>query len=58
MDKGKGKGGKGKKSTSWQREAGTYPYLKNFRKGLRYQREWCERDLRKAVGAASANALA
>ena len=39
-----GKGGKGKKGTSWAREVGTYAYLKNFRKGLRYQRERCERE--------------
>ena len=30
----------------------------NFRKGLRYQRERCERELRNAVGAATANSLA
>ena len=35
---GKGKGGKGKNWTSWPREVGTRQYLKNFRKGLRFQR--------------------
>ena len=42
----KGKGGKGKKGkgkgknwTSWAREVGTRQYLKNFRKGLRWQLE-------------------
>ena len=35
----KGKGGKGKKGTRWPREVGTRPYLNNFRKGLRFQRE-------------------
>ena len=42
----KGKGGKGKKGkgkgknwTSWAREVGTQKYLKNFRKGLRWQLE-------------------
>ena len=48
---GKGKGGKGKKRTSWAREVGTYAYLKNFRKGLRYQRERCERELEAAAAA-------
>ena len=42
----KGKGGKGKKWTSWPREVGTYPYLKNFRKGLHHQLDRCLRDLR------------
>ena len=41
----KGKGGKGKKWTSWPREVGTYPYLKNFRKGLHHQLGRCLRDL-------------
>ena len=41
----KGKGGKGKKWTSWPREVGTYPYLKNFRKGLHHQLDRCLRDL-------------
>ena len=36
---GKGKGGKGKNWTSWPREVGTRQYLKNFRKGLRWQLE-------------------
>ena len=35
---GKGKRGKGKNWTSWPREVGTRQYLKNFRKGLRFQR--------------------
>ena len=41
---GKGKGGKGKNWTSWPREVGTRQYLKNFRKGLRFQRwrAWCD----------------
>ena len=51
-----GKGGKGKKGTSWAREVGTYSYLKNFRKGLRYQRERCERELEAAAAAADAAA--
>ena len=46
-----GKGGKGKKGTSWARQVGTYAYLKNFRKGLRYQRERCERELEAAAAA-------
>ena len=46
-----GKGGKGKKGTSWAREVGSYSYLKNFRKGLRYQRERCERELEAAAAA-------
>jgi len=50
----KGKGGKGKKGTSWAREVGTYPYLKNFRKGLRFQRERCLRELAAAPDAATA----
>ena len=52
----KGKGGKGKKGTSWARQVGTYAYLKNFRKGLRYQRERCERELVAAAAAADAAA--
>ena len=48
---GKGKGGKGKKGTSWAREVGTYAYLKNFRKGLHYQLERCERELEAAAAA-------
>ena len=51
---GKGKGGKGKKGTSWAREVGTYAYLKNFRKRLRYQRERCERELEAAAAALDA----
>ncbi|MDA8583980.1 hypothetical protein N9L68_07085 [bacterium] len=51
---GKGKGGKGNKWTSWAREVGTYAYLKNFRKGLRYQRERCERELEAAAAAIDA----
>ena len=47
----KGKGGKGKKGTSWARDVGTFPYLKNFRKGLRHQRERCERELEAAAAA-------
>ena len=50
------KGGKGKKGTSWARQVGTYAYLKNFRKGLRYQRERCERELEAAAAAADAAA--
>ena len=49
-----GKGGKGKKGTSWARDVGTYSYLKNFRKGLRYQRERCERELEAAAAALDA----
>ena len=44
----KGKGGKGKKGTHWAREPGTYPYLKNFRRGLRFQRERALRDMHAA----------
>ena len=35
----KGKGGKGKKGTRWARKPGTQAYLKNFRRGLRWQLE-------------------
>ena len=49
MDKGKGK-----KGTSWPREVGTRPYLKNFRKGLRHQRERCVRELEAARDDATA----
>ena len=45
MGKGKGNGGNGKKSTSWPRDVGTYPYLKNVRKGLRFQLDRCLRKL-------------
>ena len=42
MAKGaKGKGGEGKKRTFWTRELGDLSYLKNFRRGLRYQKERC-----------------
>ena len=51
---GKGMGGKGKKGTSWARDVGTFPYLKNFRKGLRHQREWCEREWAAAPDDATA----
>ena len=54
-DKGEGAKGKGKKGASWAREGGTHPYLKNFHKGLRFQRERCLRALeaaRDADGAA------
>ena len=44
----KGKGGKGKKDTSWPREPGTLPYLKNFRKGLRFQLERAFREMEAA----------
>ena len=50
----KGKGGKGKKGTSWPRELGTYPYLKNFRKGLHHQRQRCEREWAAAPDDATA----
>ena len=50
----KGKGGKGKKGTSWARNVGTFPYLKNFRKGLRHQRERCEREWAAAPDDATA----
>ena len=50
----KGKGGKGKKGTSWPREVGTYPYLKNFRKGLRFQLERCLRELAASPDPATA----
>ena len=39
----------------WEREVGSWPYLKNLRKGLRYQQEQCEKDLRNAVDAATAD---
>jgi len=51
---GKGKGGKGKKGTSGAREVGTYPYLKNFRKGLRFQLERCLRELAASPDPATA----
>ena len=44
----KGKGGKGKKGTSWARAPGTRPYLNNFRKGLRFQRERALREMEAA----------
>ena len=50
----KGKGGKGKKWTSWPREVGTYPYLKNIRKGLHHQLERCLRDLQASPDPATA----
>ena len=50
----KGKGGKGKKGTSWAREPGSYPYLKNFRKGLRFQRERALREMEAAPDAETA----
>ena len=50
----KGNGGKGKKWTSWPREVGTYPYLKNFRKGLRFQLERCLRELAASPDPATA----
>ena len=53
----KGNCGKGKKEPMWKREKGSSPYLKNFRKGLRYQKEQCEEDLRNGVDAATADFL-
>ena len=53
---GKGKGGKGKQSTNWDRKIGTFPYLKNFRKGLRFQLERCEREWEAARDDATARA--
>ena len=50
----KGKGGKGKKGTSWPREVGTRPYLQNFRKGLRFQRERALREMEAAPDAETA----
>ena len=47
----KGKGGKGKMGTSWARAVETFPYLKNYRKGLRHQRERCEREWEAARAA-------
>ena len=41
----RGKGGNGNKSTFGPRELGTYPCLKNFRKGLRFQLDRCLRTL-------------
>ena len=51
---GKGQGGKGKNWTSWPREVGTRQYLKNFRKGLRFQLERCLRELAASPDAATA----
>ena len=49
MDKGKGN-----KGTIWPREVGTRPYLKNFRKGLRFQRERALREMEAAPDDATA----
>ena len=48
MDKGEGlcgNGGNDKKETRWPRAPGSYAYLKNFRRGLRHQRERALRDM-------------
>ena len=50
MSKGNGKGNQ---STSWKREVGTYPHLKNFRKGLRFQRNLCFSELAESPGSAT-----
>ena len=54
MGKGKGKGGNGKTSTIGPREIGTYPYLKNIRKGLRCQLDRCLRKLTASPDPAAA----
>jgi hypothetical protein len=53
----KGRGGKGRGRPSWPRELGTHAYLKNFRKGLRHQRERCSRELALDQLAATAREL-
>ena len=53
----KGNCGKGKKEHLWKGEEGSLPYLKNFRKGLRFQTEQCEEYLRNAVDAAAADSI-
>ena len=46
---------KRKKEPMWTREVGRWLYLKNCRKGLRYQQEQRDEYLRNAVDAATAD---
>jgi hypothetical protein len=57
VEMGKGAKGEGKNRTSRAREVGTHAYLKNFRKGLRHQRERCSRELALDQLAATAREL-